>query len=97
MEGAKKMQTEEKPDLTFTNKSFASESKAETARNTGLAFSAGISLFGSVVIMIFFGWGVDFFFYIAPWGTVGGIILGALIGFVQFFRITSRILKKTRK
>jgi F0F1-type ATP synthase assembly protein I len=97
MEGAKKMQTEEEPDLNFKNKNFTSESKAETARNTGLAFSASISLFGSVVIMIFFGWGVDFFFYIAPWGTVGGIILGALIGFVQFFRITSRILKKPKK
>jgi F0F1-type ATP synthase assembly protein I len=29
----------------------------------------------------------------SPWGIVAGIVLGSLIGFVQFFRITSQIFK----
>jgi F0F1-type ATP synthase assembly protein I len=30
----------------------------------------------------------------SPWGIVGGIVLGALIGFVQLFRISSQIFQK---
>jgi len=70
---------------------FVLTSEADTARNTGLAFSAGIGLFGAVVFMMLLGWLVDLFFGASPWGIVGGIILGAIIGFIQFFRTTSQI------
>ena len=41
--------------------------------------------------MLFLGWGADLLLGSSPWGLVGGIVLGAVIGFVQFFRITSQI------
>lgn len=81
-------------DVPFQSALFESESQAETARKSGLAYAAGITLFASVVFMMIIGWGADLLLGTAPWGIVGGIVLGALVGFVQFFRLTSRILKK---
>ena len=67
---------------------------ADSVRQSGLAYSAGIALFASVAFMLIIGWGADLLFGTSPWGIVGGIVLGALIGFIQFFRITSQIFKK---
>ena len=69
-------------------------SAAETVRSSGLAWSAAIALFGAVLIMLVIGWGADLLFGSSPWGIVVGIVIGALIGFIQFFRITSEINKK---
>jgi F0F1-type ATP synthase assembly protein I len=66
----------------------------ETVRQSGLAWSAGIVFFGSIVFMLIFGWFADQLLGSAPWGLVGGIVLGAVIGFIQFFRITSQIFRK---
>jgi hypothetical protein len=75
-----------------------SESKplttAETVRTSGLAWSAAIALFGAVLIMLIIGWGADLLLGSSPWGIVIGIIIGASIGFLQFFRITGEIFKK---
>ena len=70
------------------------ESTAETIRRSGLAYSAGIAFFAAVVFMLILGWGADLLFGSSPWGVVVGIVLGSVIGFVQFFRITSQIFKK---
>ncbi len=67
------------------------ESLAETTRKSGLAWSAGIVFFGSVVFMLVLGWFADLLLGSSPWGIVGGIVLGSIIGFIQFFRITSQI------
>lgn len=70
------------------------ESAAETVRQSGLAYSAGIALFAAVVFMMVLGWGADLLLGSSPWGIVGGIVLGSIIGFIQFFRLTSQIFKK---
>ena len=41
--------------------------------------------------MLFIGWVVDWLFQSSPWGIVGGIVVGSILGFVQFFRISSQI------
>lgn len=69
------------------------ETTAETVRKTGLAWSAATVLGGSVVFMMIIGWFFDLVFGSKPWGIVGGIVLGAIVGFIQFFRITSQIFK----
>lgn len=80
-------------DEGYILSSAAPESFAETTRRSGLAWSAGIVFFGSVVFMLILGWGADLLLGTSPWGLVGGIVLGSLIGFIQFFRLTSQIFK----
>ena len=78
----------------FVIPNFQPESTAETFRRTGLAWSAGVAFGGAVIFMLVLGWGADVLLGTSPWGIVGGIILGSVIGFIQFFRITSQIFKK---
>jgi F0F1-type ATP synthase assembly protein I len=73
---------------------YEPQSAGETARQTGLAWSAGIAFFGAIVFMLFLGWIVDLLLGSSPWGIVGGILLGAVIGFMQLFRISSQIFKQ---
>lgn len=73
---------------------YTPDSTEETVRKSGLAYSAGIVLFGSVAVMVFLGWAFDQYFGSAPKGIVGGVIIGAVIGFYNFFRITSQIINK---
>jgi hypothetical protein len=79
---------------TIFQSNYTPLTTAETVRNSGLAWSAGVVLFGSVVFMMIFGWFADLLLGSSPWGILVGIILGALIGFIQFFRITSQIFRK---
>ena len=69
------------------------ESFTETARKSGLAYAAAITLTASIVFMLVIGWFADLLLGSSPWGIVGGIVLGSLIGFVQFFRMTAQIFK----
>lgn len=85
--------TEPKPDV-FVKAPYEPQSKADAIRGAGLAWSAGIIFFGSIVFMLILGWGADLLLGTSPWGIVGGIVLGSLIGFIQFFRISSQIFKK---
>jgi hypothetical protein len=82
-----------KPDV-FVETPYEPQSKADAIRGAGLAWSAGIIFFGSIVFMLILGWGADLLLGSSPWGIVGGIVLGSLIGFIQFFRISSQIFKK---
>jgi len=78
---------------TISQTTVEPQSFAETARQSGLAYAAAITLFASVVFMLIIGWFADLLFGSSPWGKVGGIVLGSLIGFIQLFRITSQIFK----
>lgn len=75
----------------FTRADYTPETTEENMRRTGLAWSAGIAFFGAIVFMLFLGWLADLLLGSSPWGIVGGIVLGSIIGFMQFFRITSQI------
>lgn len=72
---------------------FTPETPAETIRKSGLAYSAGLALGGSVIFMLFLGWLLDSLLGTSPWCLLGGIVVGSIIGFYQFFKLTSRILK----
>lgn len=75
---------------------YAPESADETARQSGMAMSAGIVFFGSVVFMLFLGWIADVLLGTSPWGIVVGIVFGSIIGFIQFFRTSSKIFSSKR-
>ena len=86
----------EGPD-SITRPAYTPPTTDESIRMTGLAWSAGITLFASIVFMMLFGWFADLLFGSSPWGLVGGMVLGSIIGFVQFFRINQEILRTPRK
>ena len=67
------------------------ESQAESTRKSGLAYGAVISLVGAILVFLAIGWGVDKYFGTAPWGIVIGILVGAVLGFYQFIRISSQL------
>lgn len=84
--------TAQKPfELPFVPVRYTPETPAETVRQTGLAYTVGIVFFVTVAFMLFLGWLADLLLGTSPWGIVFGIILGSVIGFVQFFRISSQI------
>lgn len=66
------------------------ESQAETIRKSSLAYGAVTALIGGILIFMGIGWAIDKYFQTAPWGIVIGIILGAIVGFYQFIRLTSQ-------
>lgn len=82
-------------EAKFIPVAYTPQSTEENVRTSGLAWSAGAVFFGSVAFMLLLGWLADLLLGSSPWGIVGGIILGAVIGFLQFFRITSQIFKKS--
>jgi len=83
-------------DVPFVPVAYTPDTTDENVRKSGLAYSAGIVFFGSVAFMLFLGWLADLLFGSSPWGKVGGIVLGSVIGFLQFFRITSQIFSNNK-
>lgn len=86
------------PDIipNFVPEPFEPESTAETVRRSGLAYSIGIVFVVSVAFMLLLGWIADWMFGTKPWGLVGGIVFGSIIGFVQVVRISSRIFNPNK-
>jgi hypothetical protein len=80
------------PAIVITH--FKPPSTAESVRRSGLAWSAGVVFFGSVVFTLILGWIADLLLGTSPWGIVAGIILGSAIAFVNFFRITGQIFRQ---
>jgi Uncharacterized protein conserved in bacteria len=81
---------------TLFQSEYKPNSIAETSRKSGMAFSAGIAFFGSIVFMMLLGWFADLLLGSSPWGLVVGIVFGSILGFIQFFRITSQIFDQNR-
>jgi len=63
----------------------------EINRKSGLAYAAAFSLFASVVAGLIVGWVLDRWLGTPPWLLVGGIVLGAVAGFYQFIRVSSKL------
>ena len=90
-------QAETVPEIEpFAPQPFTPVSAEETVRRSGLAWSAGIVFFSSIAFMLFLGWIADLLLGSSPWGIVGGVVLGSVIGFIQFFRITSQIFNSEK-
>jgi F0F1-type ATP synthase assembly protein I len=73
--------------------SYTPPTTGETIRRNGLAYTAGIAFAVTIAFMLFLGWLADQVIGSSPWGIVGGIVLGSIIGFIQFFRITRQIFQ----
>ena len=63
----------------------------EANRKSGIAYAAALTLFASVVALGGVGWLLDRWLGTAPWLLVAGLVLGAIVGFYQFIRLTSKL------
>ena len=70
---------------------MASEDDQEINRKSGLAYAAAFSLFAAVVAGLIVGWVLDRWLGTRPWLLVAGIVLGAVTGFYQFIRVSSKL------
>lgn len=86
----------EQPIINNDPFAYTPPTAEESSRMSGLAFTAGIAFVSSVAFMLVLGWLVDTFIGTTPWGIVGGIVLGSIIGFIQFFRLNSQILNSAK-
>lgn len=56
-----------------------------------MAYAAGLTLFGSVIGVGGVGWLFDRWLGTRPWILVAGLVLGAVVGFYQFIRLTAKL------
>ena len=63
----------------------------EATRKSGIAYAAAFNLFASVITLAGLGWLLDRWLQTSPWLLVGGVVLGAIVGFYQFIRLTSKL------
>jgi F0F1-type ATP synthase assembly protein I len=53
----------------------------ENVRRSGSAASASYTLIGALVVLGGLGYGLDWWKGTSPWGVLGGLILGLIVGF----------------
>ena len=70
---------------------MANREDQEANEKSGIAYAAALNLFACVVAMAGIGWLVDRWRGTTPWFLVVGIVLGAVVGFYQFVRLTSKL------
>lgn len=70
---------------------MAGREDQEANRKSGIAYAAALNLFASVVVFCGVGWLLDRWLGTAPWLLVAGVVLGAVVGFYQFVRLTSKL------
>jgi ATP synthase protein I len=63
----------------------------ETNRKSGLAYAAAFSLFSAVLAGLIAGWLLDRWLGTQPWLLIAGIVLGAVAGFYEFIRVSSKL------
>jgi ATP synthase protein I len=63
----------------------------EGNRKSGIAYGAALVLFSSVVAFCGVGWLADRWLGTKPWLLVLGIVLGAIVGFYQFIKLTAQL------
>ena len=67
------------------------DDQQETNRKSGLAYAAAFALFSAVLAGLIAGGLMDRWLGTRPWLLVAGIVLGAVVGFYQFIRVSSKL------
>jgi ATP synthase protein I len=60
-------------------------------RKSGVAYAAALTLFFSVAALTGVGWLLDRWLGTKPWLMATGLVLGAVAGFFEFIRLTSKL------
>ncbi|HCN04097.1 MAG TPA: hypothetical protein DIS79_00635 [Bacteroidetes bacterium] len=74
-----------------------SRSQSSVARQLAPYLALGSQLAASVLLPGGIGWYADKQLGTTPWLLVGGLVLGSVVGFVQFFRSVSQLTRSDTK
>jgi ATP synthase protein I len=69
----------------------ASRDDADANRKSGVAYAAALTLFFSVATLCGAGWLLDRWLGTRPWLLVAGLVLGSVVGFYQFIKLTAKL------
>ncbi|HLL70575.1 MAG TPA: AtpZ/AtpI family protein [Pyrinomonadaceae bacterium] len=70
---------------------MAKQDDKNVTGKSGVVYGAVLSLAMSIVSCLFVGWVLDRWLGTSPWLIVAGIVLGSVVGFMQFVRLMSRV------
>ncbi|HYO99922.1 MAG TPA: AtpZ/AtpI family protein [Pyrinomonadaceae bacterium] len=70
---------------------MAKRDEQNVTGKSGVVYGAVMSLAMSIVSCLFVGWLLDHWLGTSPWLIVAGIVLGSVVGFMQFIRLMSRV------
>jgi len=62
----------------------------ENLRKSGPAASAGYSLIGAILLLGGAGYAIDWWRGTSPWGLLGGLLLGIVVGFYELAKTVWR-------
>ena len=79
-----------KPDLPRRKSEPAAEQNAGDYRQMGIAYMIPMSLVAPIVALTLIGAWVDRVFK-ASYGTLGGALLGIVVGFINMFRLVGKL------
>ena len=68
----------------------ATRALQETASQAGPAAAASYTLIGAILLFGGMGYGLDRWLGTEPWGLVGGLTLGIVVGFYELARMVWR-------
>lgn len=60
-------------------------------QKSAIVYGAVTFLVVSIIFCLLLGWALDRWLKTGPWLLVGGIVLGSIVGFIQFIRSISRV------
>lgn len=70
---------------------MATRDDQDVNRKSAIVYGAITALVISIISLLLVGWVLDRWLNTGPWLLVGGIVLGAVVGFIQLIRGISRI------
>jgi F0F1-type ATP synthase assembly protein I len=70
---------------------MAKQDDQNVTGKSGVVYGAVLSLAMSIVSCLLVGWALDRWLGTSPWLIVVGIVLGSVVGFMQFIRLMSRV------
>lgn len=57
----------------------------------------GVQLAAAVCVCAGVGWWIDETFSTQPWVLLGGVVVGSIVGLVQFFRVVAQLGKRAQR
>lgn len=79
------MATDDRSSLARSTKSLQ-----ENVTRSGPAIAAAYTLVGAILGLGAIGYGIDYWRETSPWGLLGGLTLGLVVGFYELVKTTYR-------